>query len=634
MLTLVQAGDSCKWTNDSQHLLLEWFDAVHDSPSQVYHIALPFCPFPSWLHQWYAAELSQEVKVVKGLPAGWGKCSRTIKFDDGPQVLTCWGDTIAVGLDPMDIVTLDRITGIQTATLSGHTGCASSLTFSQDGISLVSGSHDTTIKLWDVQTGGVVKTFHGHTSGICSVSISADSTVIASGSKDKTICVWDLQTDKCYCVIQQKDEVDCVRFSPADPQNLMSTSGYELWFWDINGNQTHPSTGGTYIAFSLDGTQLVICQRRQIVVANLGSRATTEFHTAKDFAEHCCFSPDGRFIAVASGHTAYIWDITSSSPHPVETFVSHTSDITSLVFSSHSTLISSSWDRTVKFWQIGFLQENSVMTDSESTPITSAPIMFITLHAENGFAASRDFEGVVRIWDISTGLCKTTFQSPADNPRWSYVWLINSRLIFVWIAHEEIHHWEMGKKIYHSEMDRLIDSLNVGREINIWDVEKGELLQTIVVTLGPHENIEDVKMSGDESMVFCLHRRAIQALSVLTGEVVGKVTLELGIHQRSLTVHGSQVWVHSPQLEPLGWDSGIPGSPPVQLSNTSLPQPNDTKLWDIRQSRIKDAVTGKVIFQLAGRFAEPAHSQWDGGYLVTGYESGEVLIMDFNHMLH
>jgi hypothetical protein len=43
---------------------------------------------------------------------------------------------------------------------------------------------------------------------------------------------------------------------------------------------------------------------------------------------------------------------------------------------------------------------------------------------------------------------------------------------------------------------------------------------------------------------------------------------------------------------------------------------------------IKDTVTGKVVLQLNGRYAKPFDVQWDGQYLVAGYESGEVMILD------
>ena len=203
MFIFGQVGISCKWANDGQRLLLEWFDVIHDSPSQVYHLALPFCPSSSWLGKFYATELSPEVKVV-GLPAGWGTCSRTVTFDNEPWALTCWKNTIAVSLDSGDIVILDGVTGIQTAILSGHTGWVRCLVFSPDGMSLVSGSHDKTVKLWDVQTGGTVKTFHGHTDRIVSVSISTDNSMIASGSWDMTFRLWNIQKEECHCVIQQQ----------------------------------------------------------------------------------------------------------------------------------------------------------------------------------------------------------------------------------------------------------------------------------------------------------------------------------------------------------------------------------------------------------------------------------------------
>ena len=326
----------------------------------------------------------------------------------------------------------------------------------------------------------------------------------------------------------------------------------------------------------------------------------TKFHVDNGNTCHCCFSPDGKHIAVASHHTAYAWNITSSDAHPANIFVGHTDDITSLAFSSPSSLISTSRDQSVKAWQIGTLPTDPAVTVPQSIPLTSSPIRFITLQAKDGIAISIDFDGVVRTWDISTGLCKASLQTPAKNPNNIDVQLINNRLILV----------------YNQD------------KIHIWDVEVGEL-QMVDPTRDP---IDDVRISGDGSKVLCLHWQSIRALSIQTGEVMGEVKLEHDLATRSLNIDGSRVWVCSPSSEPLGWDFGTTNLSPIQLSNVPQPHLNCTRLWDIGLSRIVDAVTGKVIFQLDGRFAEPTRAQWDGRYLVTGYRSGEVLILDFNNV--
>jgi len=148
----VQAGVSCKWANDTQCFLLEHFDAIYHSPSQIYHSALPLSPSSSWIHKCYSEELSGEVGVVKGLPVEWGICFRTVILDSsGATSLAAWEDTIAVGLGSGEIITLNATTGSQTVILSGHVAdYMESLTFSSDGISLVSGGCDTAIKLWDL----------------------------------------------------------------------------------------------------------------------------------------------------------------------------------------------------------------------------------------------------------------------------------------------------------------------------------------------------------------------------------------------------------------------------------------------------------------------------------------------------
>jgi len=598
---------------------MEYFDIICNSPSQIYHSALPFSPSSSWLREGYSEELSQEVKVVKGLPAGWGTCFRTVALDSYPCTVACWKDTIAVGLQSQNIAMLDGITGSQAAVLSGHDGWVRALTFSLDGLLLVSGSYDKTIKLWDVQTGGVIKTFHGHTKTVYSVSISADCTTIASGSGDGTIRLWDIQTRDSHCVMEQQEEVRCVSFSPKNPQHLISTFGNKVQWWNIDGHKINSTHDGFDVAFSLDGSQYVSCQGADIGVRNSDSGVTVaKFHMAGGDTKNCCFSPDGRLIAANAGSSVYIWDITGSDPHLVETFTGHTNDVTSLVFSSPSSIVSSSYDQSVKSWQIVATPINPVITDPQSTPLNSAPIKSTTLQAKDRIAISSDSCGVVRIWDILTGHCKGSFQTPAKDPNWSDIQLIDSRFIFVWRADEKIY---------------------------IWDVEKGELLQEVNALENSAEGrsigdtkllgdkyVEDIKISGDGLKVFCLNWLSIQAWSIQMGEATGEVQhgLEYG---ESLVVHGSNVWVHSPLEEPRGWDFGIPGSSPVEVSNMPLLHLNNTKLWDNNLSRIEDTVTGNVVFQLAGRFARPAGAQLDSGYLVAHYGSGEMLILDFNHML-
>ena len=587
--------------DDSRHFVLEHFDAICNSPSQIYHSALPFCPSSSWLHKHYTAELSQEVKVVKGLPTGWGTCSRTVTLGGEPLALTCWKDMIAVGLKSGKIITLNGITGIQTATLSGHSDSVRCLTFFPDGTPLVSGGRDGTTNFWDVQTGGVIKAFHEDRGSVAAVSISADCTVLALGFDHMKIYLWDIQAEKLRHIIELENCVRHVRFSPTDPQHLVSVYHEKVQHWDINSCQSNHTHNGSWNAFSLDGTQFAACNGGNIVVRNPSSRRTVaKFCAERTSLSNCCFSPDGGLIAAVDRRTIYVWDTTSLHPHPIKSFVGHTLDITSLEFFTPSSLISSSVDKSVKFWEIGTLQAAPVVADSESTSLPSARILSITLQVEDGIVISSDLHGVVKIWDISTGLCKSSFQTSAKNPQKGDARLINNRLIFVWYYYEKIQ---------------------------MWDVERGEF-QAVDITWG--EGVNDVRISGDGSNVFWLSWFSIKCWAIQTGELVGEVGPWHDKPQSFLSVDGSRVWVCSPLLEPLGWDFGTPGPPFVQLSNSVLHLPSNAKVWDIGQPRIQDAVTGRVIFQFAGRFANPVKSQWDGRYLVAGYEFGEVLILEFN----
>ena len=523
------------------------------------------------------------------------------------MALSCWENTIAVGCFGSNIIILDAITGSQMAVLSGHTHLVRSVTFSSDGRSLASGSFDTTVMLWDLQTGGAVKTFHGHNDDVYSVSISGDCSRIASGSGDHTVCLWDIQTGECLHTIKQQRNVIYVSFSPTDPQHIISISGEKVWEWNINTQQISSLYDATNLAFSPDYTQLTLCYGGVVIVQNFNSGTIiAQFNMADERINHCCFSPDGKLIAAAAAGTIYIWDITGPDCCLIETFVGYT-NILALAFSSPSSLISGSEYGSVEFWQIGALSKNQAATDPESTLLTSTPILSVSLQAMAGIAISSDKTGAVRTWDLLTGSHKASFQTPAGDC-WRDVQLIEGKLITVWHKDSQLH---------------------------IWDTNKSELVQTIDI---PPSKLRGLRISGDGSKVFCLTETSIKAWSIDTGKHMGEIELGLegGLFLDPLQINGSRIWIHLYDGSTQGCDFGTSSSSLVPSSIGSTGRP----LLDICNggwgtldpSWIKDTISGKEVFELSKRHTRLRGLQWDGQYLIAGYDSGELFILDFHNM--
>jgi len=99
-----------------------------------------------------------------------------------------------------------------------------------DGLLLASGSHETTIRLWDAETGQEVNVLEGHTGAVLSVSFSADGRFLASKSRDNTVRLWRSDT---WEAAGQLDEPGSTRwlsaltFHPHAP--VLATLDEGLW---------------------------------------------------------------------------------------------------------------------------------------------------------------------------------------------------------------------------------------------------------------------------------------------------------------------------------------------------------------------------------------------------------------------
>ena len=155
------------------------------------------------------------------------------------------------------------------------------------------------------------------------------------------------------------------------------------------------------------------------------------------------------------------------------------------------------------------------MTNSESTSLTSSKTLSVGLQTKTGIAISSDEEGIVKTWDISTGLCKTSFQTPAGDNVWRDARLIDGRSIVVWYNGNQIYISGNSK----DDSPKMVAKFSSG--------------------------CKDLRISGDGSNFFCLSERSIQAWSTHTREPVGEVKLELEqeFYLDPFLMDGLKIWI-------------------------------------------------------------------------------------------
>jgi transcription initiation factor TFIID subunit 5 len=203
-------------------------------------------------------------------------------------------------------------------TLVGHFGPVYSLSFSSDQRWLLSGSEDSTVRLWNVETSSNIVVYKGHQYAIWDVCFSPLDYIFASASHDRTARIW--VTDRVTPVrilAGHLSDVECVKFHPNSKYIATGSNDKTVRLWDVDTGE---------------------CVRL--------------FRGHHDSIHALAFSKDGRYCASA-GHDQqiFVWDIANG--RQVYKFTGHTDQISSLDFNYTGTLLaSSSLDCTVRLWDI------------------------------------------------------------------------------------------------------------------------------------------------------------------------------------------------------------------------------------------------------------------------------------------
>ncbi|MGI5505324.1 hypothetical protein [Lentzea sp. CA-135723] len=128
---------------------------------------------------------------------------------------------------------------------TGHSEGIWGVDWSPDDTTLVTGSKDGTVRLWDAETGACLHVFthdqepHGDGPGwVRSVAWSPKGDVIASVATDLTLRLWSAWTQQEIRVLQLKHLPRSVRFDTDGSRVLVACENGVAYLWEVDGGRT------------------------------------------------------------------------------------------------------------------------------------------------------------------------------------------------------------------------------------------------------------------------------------------------------------------------------------------------------------------------------------------------------------
>lgn len=271
---------------------------------------------------------------------------------DGERIVSSTAD------DPADSANIDRAVrvwdvGSNEPLLSlraSGSGWLRAAAISNDGNYAAVASYDPneyggTIRLWNLQTQQVERGFYGHSDVITTLDFSPDGQTLLSGSWDKSIRRWDVDTGaELQRFDVHSDRMLDVVFSP-DGRQAITSSGRD--------SGTAP-----------DNSVLLLDLENQGEVGVLRGHRNWVWGVAYSPDGALIATGSGDLNVSAGDNSIRLWDATTMQQ--VARLVGHEDTVAGVAFNPASdTLASGSWDGTVRLWNLDDYTEAAQLTGHE-----------------------------------------------------------------------------------------------------------------------------------------------------------------------------------------------------------------------------------------------------------------------------
>lgn len=273
---------------------------------------------------------------------------------------------------------------------------------------VATGSEDTTIRLWNIDTGAEIGILTGHQKSVETIAFHPhQSGLLLSGDRSSQIKLWQVDSaEELISIDSQQAKVNCIVISPDG--KLIASGGSDrtikIWYFGLSEERSIDylttlkahQLAVNQIAFNpIEGEVKFasVSSDRRVILWGMESKTPLNILTAHTQAvKTLAFSPDGKLLATGGDDgLIIIWGLANRKL--VRTLSAHRWTISALSFlRDGNTLISASWDGNLKFWQLDSGQE----IDCLSTHLSEILAIDICNREQCIFTASRD--RTAKIW--------------------------------------------------------------------------------------------------------------------------------------------------------------------------------------------------------------------------------------------
>ena len=286
------------------------------------------------------------------------------------------GKLMASGSEDSTVKLWNGDTGKRIKALMRHPFPILCVAFSPNSNVVAAGSAGGTITLWDVNYKERISTLKGHEGPVLSICFNPDGTLLASASADKIIRLWDMKTGKSIkWLVGHMDSVNSLAFSPDGKILVSGSADGAVRVWDVDSAKTimklEESSGAVNsICLSSDGKTLASGAASGIIrLWDMGSgqekRTLTGHKGAIGVGAGLSFSPDDKIlVSGSSDKSILVWDV--SSGDVMHELKAHKAAVNSIAFNPDGKrMASASSDGIIKFWKILIKETLEITLDAE-----------------------------------------------------------------------------------------------------------------------------------------------------------------------------------------------------------------------------------------------------------------------------